>query len=519
MGRAASDQFVDMLNQFLEAQQAYCDAKGEELFEIPEALRAQLCPMFHCVSWWRLDDLLKRCEDEFVNAYQEAELKKHGRSSRMQGNFHMEVLRGLKPHSAEEAFERAAKRERAIFSMSPQQWQASNYWELGECVPGCRQLSLLSFNLNILAFGVSYWSPGLGEHSGSRLRGFLERVRRELEAEAQSKNSLDVIALQELFASPFVPGFCSQAYAVRAMADMGYTAVIGPKPSFLDLSLRGKWTDSGLVIFSRLPVVESKSLRFAAGAAMDAGACKGAMWARIELANGRFLDVFNCHLQASHTGAGAEIYDRIRQSQLAELREFVQLSGTEHPYVLTGDFNVDAIPEPSDPMGTYGISFRPPRQESEDYQRMVLGLDPNRCLIDLLCGPTRDEPLGPTNRFLGHSSEPRHPCTRPPRLRMPDSARYVARHKYPQRLDYIFYRPTLNSLVEHSDSNIEKFEVQGEPFEYLSDHFGIRANFRLRCSFAWSSALQAKPQGATDSEVSFLQLVLFVICVLLILLL
>ncbi|CAE7687159.1 fcsB, partial [Symbiodinium necroappetens] len=265
------------------------------------------------------------------------------------------------------------------------------------------------------------------------------------------------------------------------MASLGYHAVIGPKPSVMDLLRRGKWTDSGLVIFSRLPIAETRSIRFESGAALDAGACKGAMWARVELASGRYLDVFNCHLQASHTGADGEVFDRIRRSQLKELREFIELAGTEHPYVLTGDFNVDAIPEPSDPMGTYGIPFRPPRQESEDYQRLLHSLDPRGRLVDLLCGPTPQDPLGKESPSFRH-----HPCTRPPRLRMPSSAGYVARHKYPQRLDYVFYRPTLTSLVEHAHSDVEPFEVSGQPFEYLSDHFGIRAHFRFRCSFAWA---------------------------------
>ena len=61
---------------------------------------------------------------------------------------------------------------------------------------------------------------------------------------------------------------------------LGYHAIIGPKPTILDLVRKGKWTDSGLVIFSRLPVAETRSIRFGAGAALDAGACKGAMWAR-----------------------------------------------------------------------------------------------------------------------------------------------------------------------------------------------------------------------------------------------
>ena len=40
---------------------------GDKLFEIPESLRAQLCPMFHRVSWWRIDELLNQSELDFVN--------------------------------------------------------------------------------------------------------------------------------------------------------------------------------------------------------------------------------------------------------------------------------------------------------------------------------------------------------------------------------------------------------------------------------------------------------------------
>lgn len=485
MSRIAADRFVEMLNQFLQAQQVYCHGQGEKLFEMPEALKAPLCPMFHEVSWWRIDDLLNRCTQDFVNEYQRTELAAHGFSARLGGNPHLEVLQHL-----EEAFRQYGLTEQGLLNLSPQQALRDKCSELEACIPGFPCLSLLSLNLNILPFGVSscLWNPGIGEHSGARLRGFLAQLRQELQKEARSGRkegfrALDVIAVQELFASPFVPGFCAQRFAVKKMAEMGYHAVIGPKPSFLDLFRRGKWTDSGLVIFSRLPVVESRSIRFESGAAMDAGACKGAIWARLELVAGRFLDVFNCHLQASHTGTDADFYNRIRKSQLAELREFVELSGSEHPYLLTGDFNVDAIPEPPDPMGTYGIPFRPPRQESEDYHRMIEALDPRRCLVDLLCGPTSLDPLGNEATPL----ERRHPCTRPPRLQMPSSARYVARHKYPQRLDYIFYRPTLSSLLEHSHSEVDRFEVHGNPaFEYLSDHFGIRTHFRLRCEFAWS---------------------------------
>jgi len=47
--------------------------------------------------------------------------------------------------------------------------------------------------------------------------------------------------------------------------------------------------------------------------------------ARFELASDRYLDVFNCHLQASHTGADGEVFERIRRSQIKEKFENVSL--------------------------------------------------------------------------------------------------------------------------------------------------------------------------------------------------
>jgi len=557
MDSAVADHFMSTLNQLLEAQQAYCDAKGEELFKIPPERRAPLSPMFYRVGWWRIEDILESLHSEFVNDYQRREFELHGITERNKPHPQMEVLKRLCELTVESAFERAYRRERKLQAMEPDQRRVSKYNELEVCALGVDRLQVLSFNLNVLPFGVSTVYFGGGQHNGARLRMFLKQLKEALgQQEADSprsgatsfpehpegqttrfaarrkntpkvrarlgikikqepdeeeedldaktphdiqfikKSAPDVIALQELFASPFAPGCCLQTYAIREMKKLGYTwHVKSESPSMWDLVRYGKWTDSGLVIFSRLPVEASKSLRFSEAFHLDAGACKGAIWARLQLAEFRFLDVFNCHLQASHTNLAGEVYDKIRHSQLTELGEFIKLAGSEHPFVLTGDFNVDAIPEPLDPMGTYGIPFRPPRNESEDYQRMVRSLDPTGRLVDLLVGPTEEDPLG----GAAAASERRHPCTRPPRLKLPGSSHHLAKHKYPQRLDYVFYRPTLPSLVEHRHTHIDKFEVpKNKDFEHLSDHYGVRAHFRLRCGFAW----RREPKRSNSRQIS-----------------
>ena len=78
-------------------------------------------------------------------------------------------------------------------------------------------------------------------------------------AEALDRRAPDIIAVQELFASPFVPFFCAQSFAVRVMASLGYNAVIGPNPTILDLVRRGKWI---LACFQELfPVVRDVCVR------------------------------------------------------------------------------------------------------------------------------------------------------------------------------------------------------------------------------------------------------------------
>ena len=60
MNQRASERFVQLLDSFLESQQSCCERKGEKFFEIEEALRAQLCPMFHKATRRPLRAILER---------------------------------------------------------------------------------------------------------------------------------------------------------------------------------------------------------------------------------------------------------------------------------------------------------------------------------------------------------------------------------------------------------------------------------------------------------------------------
>lgn len=54
---------------------------------------------------------------------------------------------------------------------------------------GFRNLSVLSFNMNILPFGVASIRGHESLHSSARLQTFLQKIRQELEAEASNSKA------------------------------------------------------------------------------------------------------------------------------------------------------------------------------------------------------------------------------------------------------------------------------------------------------------------------------------------
>ena len=166
---------------------------------------------------------------------------------------------------------------------------------------------------------------------------------------------------------------------------------------------------------------------------------------------------------ALHTQPGET--DRAHQSpscacaawQLAKVRQFVaetaRLSGV--PWLLAGDFNIDAIADHavSDAFG-YLIDSLP--QESDEYRQMVGILNGRH-------GGVRD---------LLKESAGQHVSTRPPRLQFPRSTAYMFKHKYPQRLDYLFFCDADSTRVSAKprSTELEKFasapRADGKPPPY-----------------------------------------------------
>jgi len=223
---------------------------------------------------------------------------------------------------------------------------------------------------------TSVWSSISGAISGA-IKGVSSLSRRR--QRKTTTGIYDVLALQEVFRSPFFPSICNQERLIKLLRSRGgYRHFVrSPVPNLL----KGHITDSGLLIASKHPVVESDSFTFSAGVSLDAGAAKGIIFARVKLADESFLDVFNVHLQATHTksaGKGGS-YEDVRARQVAELVRFIRRKthGVSCPWMLTGDFNVDAIA--SDMSESSGLALYTAADgvgESDEYRDLVRALAP-----------------------------------------------------------------------------------------------------------------------------------------------
>ena len=111
-----------------------------------------------------------------------------------------------------------------------------------------------------------------------------------------------------------------------------------------------KWIDGGIVILSRHPVVETRTMEFTRSSGGDIVAGKGPVYVQIQHPVIGAVHVFSMHLQASENlreKDGATASEKaIRASQIGELLSFLRdcVGGdpAEATVLLAGDWNIDA---------------------------------------------------------------------------------------------------------------------------------------------------------------------------------
>ncbi|KAJ3148262.1 Sphingomyelin phosphodiesterase 2, neutral membrane (Neutral sphingomyelinase) [Geranomyces variabilis] len=293
----------------------------------------------------------------------------------------------------------------------------------------------------------------------------------------------DVVALQECFA--FATDRRDKLIAEAAELGFKYHAACN-KGSLV----KGK-VDGGLLILSRLEIVQQAECEFARGVHSDWMAAKGVVYAKIATSPASHLHLFTTHLQASYGGGPHALTEpsvKTRSGQIAGASGFISRLLTNGAGVkpcdrvlFVGDFNVNGRPDPNSPATaespagaaavarTSGSSLPQAAltAHSEEYNLMIAALKTHGWAV-------RD--------LLYEASGHEHPVTTGTLFEGTVAASESS-------IDYIFELVPLSdggagsgATTTHGgvflDVKTEEFRVEdGLPYTHISDHFGVSCVF------------------------------------------
>lgn len=244
----------------------------------------------------------------------------------------------------------------------------------------------------------------------------------------------DIAALQETFSR-------ETGAIATALAVSGAAKYQNFKPS------DHRFTNSGLQIFSKYPIIARDFAPFRLGTDSDALAKKGVAFTRVEVPGVGPVDVYDTHYQANGTHEEPwykdvarkavslvlkgfdQPHEKLRLHDNQVLAELVAKHDKGYPVFVLGDFNT--------------------KETTVVYKDLItrLGLtDSFRALHPDAPGYTSD---GPANPIKGGKSQ--------------------------SRIDFIFYRPGKSVDVKPVLSQI----AYNKPGEFVSDHFGLHTRFEL----------------------------------------
>ena len=154
----------------------------------------------------------------------------------------------------------------------------------------------------------------------------------------------DIITMQEVLA--IFTGELKEIvieFALKA----GFIYHYEQKPS-CPLPIEPYFCDSGLMILSRFPIVESDFQQFSLGLFDDAEVQRGILYAKIQITAGKTIQVFTLHTQCtnySYESQYVKVARMIRDSAMDELVAFMETKITgDSLTLLAGDFNILRYP-------------------------------------------------------------------------------------------------------------------------------------------------------------------------------
>lgn len=178
-----------------------------------------------------------------------------------------------------------------------------------------------SNQLSMITYNIQVW-PIYARAGGIILNKPSQRV---LDI-AKKVKSYDIATFQEVF---------DKDHRASLVSAMNESLPYHVGPSFGKRPL-----GSGVMIFSRWPIIKSKTMVYHHCDGLDCGAAKGASYAQIEK-YGKPYHVFSTHFQAGGTDKDINV----RNQQIHELKSFIdsQHIPTDEPVIIAGDLNIDGF--------------------------------------------------------------------------------------------------------------------------------------------------------------------------------
>jgi len=291
------------------------------------------------------------------------------------------------------------------------------------------KVSLLSYNLYCLPWLACMMKPSTCPHSYDRVKAFLKHIP-----------NYDIIGLQEVWSPRY--------QQVESHAKQKGLHVVGSSQASFTNMLGLRVFGGGLMIISKYPIETTRELVFDKGVASDGFVTKGVLYAKVKIGSS-YVHVFNTHMQASYGYEFKENdpYALIRRKQIQQVSSFIAKIALDddHPILVMGDFNVNAIRHPEE------------GGESKEYLEMMSSLCNNGLLsvIDI----------------HKEYNQGKHPVTNSGR-----GVKGLKVSKGGQRLDFVFEmrrNRTRRDRIFHEfpHCSVETFEVEGEIYTHISDHF------------------------------------------------
>lgn len=209
-------------------------------------------------------------------------------------------------------------------------------------------------------------------------------------------------------------------------------------------------SNNALLILSRYPIIDTDSLHYTCCSSYDSIIEKGAIYGKIQVRPGTYMDVFNTHLQASYKVVDEETVP-IRTRQLEQLRNFMDSKMRNNPggaVLCGGDFNIDS-------------------GNREERTALYKAIYP---LMDTLEGTTQHTITIPFDETGNETTAVCTACRECSKTTLP-------LHYEKQRLDYIFH----NQVLQCKERKILPMAVSDKrfPFHHLSDHYAVYSTFTL----------------------------------------